>query len=205
MKMRQLSWLIIIGSAIVLLMPVFLANAVNSEEEDPGTAYMAQYTGADADQVGTDQCLMCHGSIFPENSHSHERLLDGNADGPLFGFGCEGCHGPGGNHNGDIHGILNPTKMAKEDVVELCYKCHSETDGVEQENWVTCTHAAAGGLSCLDCHQGHSENAKFLKTDNVVNLCTSCHDSIKAAFESGDHNSADPATMTCVMCHNPHI
>jgi len=44
--------------------------------------------------------------------------------------GCEGCHGPGGNHIesfGAKGSIVSFTKISRQQVLDACLKCHSQT------------------------------------------------------------------------------
>jgi predicted CXXCH cytochrome family protein len=74
----------------------------------------------------------------------------------------------------------------------------------DKDAWLVRKHFLDGGLGCLSCHSGHSVNDKFLVKDKIVDVCFACHSAIRDDFEAGEHNGADPATMTCVTCHNPH-
>jgi predicted CXXCH cytochrome family protein len=188
------------GLCIFALASIGWTEETTTETPPP---YMDQYLGADAEKVGVAVCIGCHGDRVPEGDYSHFKLLNDNEDGDWFAYGCEGCHGPGGKHYGDPKGILDPLKMDASEVTTFCSKCHSELGNYKEEEWTECKHAA-GDLTCLSCHSGHSVFDKFLKNDNIPELCFTCHDSIKEAFEAGDHNGADPETMVCTDCHNPH-
>jgi predicted CXXCH cytochrome family protein len=205
MKTRRLAWVAIL-SVISLLVALNAATVGRSEEQkEKPKSYMDSYTGAKAENIGSDKCLMCHSDKTAlEGSKSHFAALDRNKDSKYFGFGCEGCHGPGSLHNGDPKAILNPSKMDKTEVTNVCSKCHLEKGSFKEETWEKSRHFVKAGLGCLACHSGHSEFASYLKNEKVTDLCFTCHSQIKEDFEAGKHNGADPKVMTCAMCHNPH-
>jgi predicted CXXCH cytochrome family protein len=207
MKIRRLAWFAILLVFAGLFMAITVATTGRSEEEkEKPKSYMDSYTGAAAENIGSDKCLICHvkDKVVPKSPTSHIAILDSNKDCKYFGFGCEGCHGPGSMHNGDPKGILNPTRMNKDEVNTVCSKCHAEKGSFQEKTWEKSRHFISAGLGCLACHSGHSEYANFLNTAKVTDLCFTCHAQIKEAFEGGKHNGADPKIMTCVMCHNPH-
>jgi DmsE family decaheme c-type cytochrome len=205
MKVRRLAWFAILSVIAGLFLAITATIGRSEEQKEKPKSYMDSYTGADAEKIGSDKCLMCHSDkAVSEKSTSHFAALDSKKDSKYKGFGCEGCHGPGSKHNGDVKAILNPNKMDKTEVTNLCSKCHTEKGTFKKETWVKSRHFVTAGLGCIACHSGHSEFPSFLKTEKVVDLCVTCHAQIKDNFEAGKHNYADPKTMTCVMCHNPH-
>jgi len=190
----------ITGVAIILLL-VLLAQAVWSEEEE--NAYMKSYTGADAERIGSDKCLMCHKDRAPgEDEVTHVSIIDSDEENPDYGFSCEACHGPGSKHNGVATGILSFGKMPSEKVTEICTRCHEEKDSFKLDSWKDGKHNV-GEISCATCHSGHSDYESFLVKETVVALCSTCHADKADAFEKGEHGAND-AGLTCSDCHNPH-
>ena len=118
MTAKRWVWMFSMGGLAVVL-AILAASAVWSAEPSGGEAakpaetpaYMSQYTGADAEKIGTAKCIMCHSSVAPKSPTSHFALLDKKDGGPFQGYGCEACHGPGSKHNGDVKAILDPKKM----------------------------------------------------------------------------------------------
>jgi len=164
------------------------------------SGYMDSYTGADGDMVGSDSCILCHLDAAVEGSHLDN--FDGDEDSNEYGFGCEACHGPGGDHMGDVDGILRFDEMSNEDVTDRCSMCHDEMGSFELDAWEDGRHLGAG-MSCVVCHSGHSANDSFLHEDGDVAMCSSCHAEVGDQFDAGEHGVPD-SDMTCADCHNPH-
>jgi len=183
------------GALLVVILVLALAGTVWSQDDD----YMSAYTGADADQVGSAKCIMCHSGVVPgEDEATHIAVLDGDEESDVFGFGCEACHGPGGNHNGAEEGILSFEDMPVYDVTAQCTQCHEELGGFKLTDWADGRHLEAG-TSCTQCHSGHSAHESFLIEDGIEATCLSCHDGIDTA-EHGVPGSG----MACTTCHKPH-
>jgi len=190
----------IAGLAIAVIV-LFAASAGWSQDDE--SSYMDSYTGADAARVGSATCEGCHADRKPaEGESTHDTLFDNDESSDYYGYGCEACHGPGGNHNGVATGILSFEKMSVDEVTDRCTMCHADQGTFKLEDWQGGRHLAAG-KSCINCHSGHSANDYFLVKETDVELCSSCHTDIGEAFANGDHGA--PGTdMTCTDCHNPH-
>ncbi len=185
-----------VSSVMVFLAVTLFSMAGFSQDSD----YMDSYTGADADMVGSDSCTMCHRDSAVEGSHVD--TFDGDEDCADYGFGCEACHGPGGDHMGDADGILRFTEMSTGDVTDNCTGCHDDQGSFNLGDWEDGTHLGAG-MSCLACHGGHSSNDMFLHEDGANAMCSSCHAEVGDQLEAGDHG-VPGSDMTCADCHNPH-
>ncbi len=162
--------------------------------------YLAAYTGADAEAVGSDKCTMCHSDKKHGEGKSHVSVFEADESNPMFGTGCEACHGPGGEHNGDKAGILMPLQMSQDEVIDLCTGCHASKGIFELEAYQASKHYSTGN-SCLTCHSGHSENEKFLNDAEPNHLCAACHAGVVDGMAAGDHGIPDGV---CKDCHNPH-
>lgn len=78
--------------------------------------------------------------------------------------GCEACHGPGGAHvegGGDIKKIIRPQELPPNKLADTCLKCHT---GEHVSPWTTSLHARAK-VSCIKCHDMHSQGEKKLLSD----------------------------------------
>jgi len=202
--MRILSRSIIklmIISLLFLLCYGFGWSSDKDSTRDP--KYLESYAGEKAERVGSDACIACHDSKIPKTPRNHIQLLDGDKTSSIYGFGCEGCHGAGGNHNGDPAGILMPPKMPFKKVAELCSKCHSSLRSYDLKGWYLSEHFFTE-MDCLSCHSGHSENQKYLLNSDKVELCLNCHQRKRAEFKMRSHHPVEEKQISCISCHNPH-
>src|SRR5215469_9475173 len=76
--------------------------------------------------VGSETCRTCHPDVwltFPRNSHF--KSIAAAADPAITG--CEGCHGPGGNHvaaRGGKATIRAFSTLSPQQTTETCLTCH---------------------------------------------------------------------------------
>jgi DmsE family decaheme c-type cytochrome len=201
--MQYRGWsLLALFSAVAVLTILFSWSSVGRTTEAQDN-YMSGYLGTDAEQVGSDTCIMCHSDRTPGSMLSHVTLLDGNPDGEWYGFGCEGCHGPGGNHMGNPAGIINPPSLSSDGLTDLCSKCHSDLRTYNKEEWFLSGHYSSD-VTCLGCHSGHSENDNFLVNETELDLCYTCHSEKRAEFSMRSHHPVEEGQLACSSCHNPH-
>lgn len=154
------------------------------------------------------KCLACHGA--PQST-------------PARGAGvqCEACHGPGQAHLAGLskpqaaqgpgdHGIVNPANLSNDKSIELCARCHAGfselidplPDDVLISNQVTalrnseCYIQSGQGLSCLNCHDPHTDARQ--DDPRYVKTCLGCHGAAgKAATCSANVKG------NCIECHMP--
>ena len=134
-------------------------------------------------------CITCHSTLLPTEGNGVE------PEAKFFGVGCESCHGPGKSHVESMSlgkpetapmaklGKLTPTKLN-----ELCGKCHRNAANVDLDSpEVSLTHrfqpyalqrsscrtSKNEPLSCLNCHNVHSDASKDIKQYETV--CLTCH------------------------------
>jgi len=165
--------------------------------------YLDTYKGAGAERIGSEQCILCHSDRAPKSLISHVSLIDRDKENPDYGYGCEACHGPGGAHNGDVAGIIQPAKLEIDDAVKLCSRCHSDLRSFNSQEWNLSEHSYAD-LSCLACHSGHSEYKYFLVKDEKIEVCFQCHTEKRAELNMRSHHPVEEGQISCVSCHNPH-
>jgi predicted CXXCH cytochrome family protein len=209
MRLQRLSWFVFLATLAGMVIANSIASICRSQDAtNTKKTYLDSYTGADAEKIGSEACFTsgCHlkDKLIPKNPASHIAVFDSNKDSSFYGYGCEACHGPGSKHYGDISAIINPAKMDKNEITDLCAKCHPHRGLYDKDAWLTSHHFVKAGIACLACHAGHSEFDKHLVKDKIVDVCFVCHAQLKDDFMAGKHNSADPKTDTCVKCHNPH-
>lgn len=126
------------------------------------------------------------------------------------GVRCEACHGPGAAHASApaATNIQNPRRLAASQLNDHCGQCHRmpPAQGVAtnfENPWnvrhqpvylsqSACFLKSEGRLSCLSCHQPHSD-AKVA----VDGQCMTCHQKPK--------HTANVSTAACVSCHMPVV
>jgi hypothetical protein len=180
---------------------------------------------------GVRRCLECHTT----NAHAARER-----SGPTAldrGIGCERCHGPGANHLDAIDGrfddpaIGRPRIASGEQVMALCAACHSPKDfkvapyhhlaprfASPSLSWSRCYAESRGNLSCVSCHDPHSNaetTASFYESQ-----CLACHTQGSAAPSRAPLATSrdralpedvrrvpcpvEPATG-CLECHMPKV
>ncbi len=142
-------------------------------------------------------------------------------------IGCESCHGPGGNHLGDV------TKIDKSLGAGVCLQCHDAPKKHRLGSyWAESGHAKfengshTANTSCFPCHSGSgftkwlankSAPGYTVAADGNVNIsCSVCHDPHSAAnpnqlrvvaIDSLRNGWIPPAGLggkglLCMNCHN---
>jgi DmsE family decaheme c-type cytochrome len=170
-------------------------------EQYPGFAEAT----AGAQYAGSQNCLGCHADLCKWYTESAHSLSDAEAKTPPERRGCEGCHGPGGNHWGRWAGIGHFALASAAEADTACLKCHGDETYVPQ--YTRSIHAKSG-VACISCHNPHNpaEKHDLVKPPNEV--CLSCHESTRADFAKTSHHPVDLADnrtgMLCTDCHDPH-
>ena len=160
-------------------------------------ALLAQNTPTASNQyIGSQQCDLCHHEIsqqFNTNPHFKEKA------------GCEGCHGPGGNHMavmGSKDTIQAFSQMSPAKIVDTCLSCHEKD--FSKANIRRSEHTEAD-VVCTNCHSiHHSETPKYLLAKQQNQLCYSCHQSVRAQFDMPVKHRVNEGVVQCTDCHNPH-
>lgn len=168
------------------------------------------YHAGEVDKVY--DCGSCHTtgySPWPPDVHQDDlEGLIGTWTEP--GIRCEECHGPGGNHVGDPHGVA----MQVDRSSEQCGECHVR-GGAEAVN-------ASGGfikhheqyeelfqskhltLECVDCHDPHAGVVQLRQAElpTTRTQCQNCH------FEQAKYQDSEVHTamgVECIECHMPRV
>ncbi len=187
---------------------------------------------------GVNRCLYCHVTQPrdyrdpPPESGPTPAVADA-------GIGCERCHGPGANHIAaikyDFHdrAIVNAGASTAANINTQCAECHivglpSEI-GQEPDNpryvrssaatmpFSRCYNESGGRLSCLTCHDPHTDSEK--SPAYYESRCLKCHSqaSTLASTDAGavaPRSNPVPArattcpvnpTKNCLECHMPKI
>jgi len=119
--------------------------------------------------VGSEACLACHEDVAVKIADSaHGKLAQATEP---WRRGCEGCHGPGGNHvnsGGDKSLLFSFRDASGAAIRRRCSACHEgESDQLHSHRTATC-------LSCHSAHHYREKEALLLETTPL--LCTNCHD-----------------------------
>ncbi|HUN54649.1 MAG TPA: DmsE family decaheme c-type cytochrome [Smithella sp.] len=161
-------------------------------------------SAADDNYVGVDTCRACHPTRYDsylKSTHS-KPAIPGN---PANKYACESCHGPGLSHvqKAGARGTGLIAFVKKEDPyvkTGQCLSCHKDSRVVPF--WDLSRHKA-NGVSCSDCHSGHSGTKYNLKATQP-DLCYTCHLSVRAQMNKQSHHPVKEGLMKCSQCHDQH-
>lgn len=217
--------------ALLAVVAVWLVSAGSSQatsapvsEDKPVKSVPAK---TDAGYVGTDVCKDCHEDQFKAYSHTAHADLAKVSSWKDKVTGCETCHGPGQAHvegGGDVTKIVSFKSKTSKETSETCLNCHAGRE--ERHNFRRGEHWR-NDVGCTDCHSSHSmtigrnlaSSNRFVTTPNAEKpgfatiamlkandpqLCISCHEEVKPAFNMPFHHKVLEGTMRCSDCHNPH-
>jgi hypothetical protein len=127
------------------------------------TAKTASSPAEDSKYLGSDTCKTCHEDLYNKwQRTAHWKTTLDTKGGPSY-QGCEGCHGPGGDHvdgGGDKTKIFVFEKASAKEVSARCLTCHAGA----HPNFDRSPHGHAK-VSYTDCHSVHSfkSEASLLK------------------------------------------
>ena len=182
---------------------ILLFSAAITGAQTRAPAKLATASGENK-YVGSLVCQDCHSEItdtFYRNPHN--KSIVSRKELPER-TGCEGCHGPAGQHvaAGDGSSIIAFPSIPKEQVLDTCLKCHSQT--LSRANIRRSSHTV-NGIVCTNCHSVHSSPApKNLLAKTQTNLCYGCHTNVRAQFSLPFKHRVNEGFMNCTDCHNPH-
>ena len=155
--------------------------------------------------VGSNVCRTCHPDVwlnFYKNPH-YKSIASGNE--PAERTGCESCHGPGKAHvdaRGGKPTIVAFSLLQPGQILDNCLRCHDQT--LTRANIRRSTHTQ-NEVVCTNCHSIHkSPVPKFLLARRQVDLCYSCHQSVRSQFAMPFKHRVNEGFMNCTDCHNPH-
>lgn len=154
--------------------------------------------------VGIETCKACHQARYDsylKSTHA-KKAIPGN---PANKNACESCHGPGSGHvqrgGGRGTGMIAFGKKTDPDIkMAQCLSCHKDSRVVPF--WDLSRHKV-NGVSCSDCHSGHSETKNNLKAAQPA-LCNTCHLDVKVQMNKQSHHPIKEGLMKCTQCHDQH-
>ena len=155
--------------------------------------------------VGSDACKDCHEPYYAsyvKTVHA-KKAIPGS---PAASQGCESCHGPGAAHveQGGGKGAGDLIAFHRDEPPErksaTCLNCHGDDKGLF--SWETGAHQTRG-VSCTDCHTGHSGGRTHLKS-REVDLCISCHKQVRNQISRQSRHPIQEGKVMCSSCHSPH-
>jgi hypothetical protein len=135
------------------------------------------------------------------------------------GVGCEGCHGPSGDHVAAMKtgqarpgGMKRLGELTTEEMSDFCGSCHRTWSDISangprgtgnvrfQPYRLTnskCYDAADRRISCVACHNPHKATAKDVAFYDAQ--CAACHRSPAGA------KMCPVAKHNCASCHMPKV
>lgn len=165
------------------------------------------------------RCLFCHTT----GSRDAPEMVD--VEVGELGVRCEACHGPGMLHLETVRAqkwnemrrtIKNPRHYTASQVLEDCGACHREPPKEPlRVNWKDpanarfqpiglsqsrCFQKSNGTLSCLTCHDAHS-NARR-DPDYYSRVCIGCHTSSRLSQAPVCRSQRREG---CASCHMPRV
>ncbi|CAM5404277.1 DmsE family decaheme c-type cytochrome [Rhodanobacter lindaniclasticus] len=162
-----------------------------------------------ADAVGAKTCVACHSQENVQASHTlHVASFRAGAANTGPQAACESCHGPGSEHAKDptapglIIGFTHNSATTPQVQAGVCLSCHA---GGARQHWLGSVHQNRG-LSCTDCHNPMAKLSPegVLAKASINEVCSSCHQDIRAKFNRRSHMPLPEGQMACTDCHNPH-
>ena len=185
-------------AALLVLVP-FAQGAKVPGPKKPAKVFGAEY-------AGSETCQTCHEDLYNSVLASPHQVVEKDADQGFTGHACESCHGPGATHAGSASptDIKNPATLPAIEADKICLNCH--LNQTLQSGRIQSSHMK-DSVSCVTCHKIHANGPVGLapRTQEQVNqLCSSCHLSVRAQFEKPFRHKIPENAMTCVDCHNPH-
>ena len=182
---------------IFVAVSLFLTFTASAETPGPAKQVGEAY-------AGTLKCRECHD--FAPADHVERLLMGSHGISAEAGFehGCEDCHGPSAAHAeaprnispANSFGPRWASSSAARD--SACLACHERDTA---KNWQHALHMH-NELTCVTCHDIHSEGDTVLLPEQQASVCTTCHKAQKKGIhELGGELSEEPP---CSSCHNPH-
>ncbi len=158
-----------------------------------------------SDYVGSAICKGCHADVWNAfHRNPHYKSISSGKESPE-NTGCESCHGPASDHidaGGGKATIRAFSQLAPAKVLDACLRCHSQT--ISRSNIRRSVHTSEE-VVCTNCHSVHkAPTPKNLLAKKQIDLCYSCHTSVRAEFSMPFKHRVNEGVIQCTDCHNPH-
>lgn len=188
-----------------------------SSQDKPQPYLLTQPLGRPQTPDSAARCFGCHSTLV--RAHLAQGDTEPGADlrvrpdRSLLNVTCESCHGPMGKHVRERRAggaVEKKAPLSADQMNQVCGRCHGLSD-IDQAHPViarfqpwglgqsTCFRASAGRLSCVSCHDPHTN----VRKDEAfyVTKCLSCH-SRSASSPPSTVCPVNPRSG-CVGCHMP--
>jgi predicted CXXCH cytochrome family protein len=208
---------------------IFGSAGLVQKRQSPSFADKLFARATEDDFMGNEACASCHAEKTENFKDSLHAAFVADPKLPLNERGCEGCHGPGGIHQADEDAqVIAFRKMSPKESAVACLRCHEKT--LPETHWKGTAHAKAD-LSCVSCHQIHSDsepinhqnslkkgkasdprkpvfvarvNTKAMLGADEATLCGQCHAPELMQFKLSSHHPIPEGRMACSDCHSVH-
>lgn len=186
-----------------------------SSQDKPNAYLTTQPLGRPQTEAQATECFICHSTVVRVQGKG--TVPDGiqtrlRPDRSVIGVTCESCHGPRGQHVRERRSgqaVATPPSLSADEINRMCGRCHGLSNVnpahpviARFQPWgldlSRCFRASSGRLSCLTCHDPHT-NAEHSPAFYEAK-CLSCH--------SGSSEAAKTVCPVnrkngCVRCHMP--
>jgi predicted CXXCH cytochrome family protein len=135
-------------------------------------------------------CGGCHDAHGSENAGM---LTGRHVHAPFAQGSCDACH---------LAPFAGRTRLRARDNT-LCEECHGETvSGEESAGQHGALEARGGRAGCLNCHDPHLSENRYLLLAVGPAVCRGCHQEVVAGAEAPTGHAA--AADDCLTCHLQH-
>jgi len=130
-------------------------------------------------------CNQCHEPVISDRKYTH---------GPAAVGACNICH--------FAHGATQNSLITTDEINQLCYTCHTLKE--QEISRLEHIHTPVQN-SCVDCHNPHESDYKYLLSLSNPEACLTCHEDIRNRMKNAlSQHAALVEEELCLNCHTPH-